>query len=382
MTSVGMFKHKIIDYIRLVYLFIKDKRTREHFARYIRSNNKKDVDIIRFEVRELWKYWGFFPVQYYTHDFYSNSCLLKLDEMKAYMPSYYFYKIIYPYYDDIEKTTSMLENKIYMKRLFEGVGIPTPMTLFTKLNNVFLLNDNVSVVGETEINLSIEDCSAKRIFIKPVGGRGGKGIIIAEKIGSGYFFERNIIDYKFLLSLDGDYVVEEGIEQHAEILKVYEQSVNTLRAVTLRKKNGQVELLAVTLRMGINGRKIDNSSAGGRLIGIDLVSGGPLKSYATYEYGEERFTHHPDSGFLFSELNIPNWKNIKSGIIDSARKLENANLIGWDVAITNEGFLMIEANTLLGLDHTQSGVGGLRDHFIVGEPLLAICNSRRDEIFL
>ncbi|EGR0288141.1 hypothetical protein FK206_17875, partial [Vibrio cholerae] len=233
-----------------------------------------------------------------------------------------------------------------------------------------------------EINLSIEDCSAKRIFIKPVGGRGGKGIIIAEKIGSGYSFEKNIIDYKFLLSLDGDYVVEEGIEQHAEISKVYEQSVNTLRAVTLRKKNGQVELLAVTLRMGINGRKIDNSSAGGILVGIDLVSGGPLKSYATYEYGDEKFTHHPDSGFLFSELNIPNWKNIKSGIIDSAIKLENANLIGWDVAVTNEGFLMIEANTLLGLDHTQSGVGGLRDYFISGEPLLAICNSRGDEIFL
>ncbi|HGE6056445.1 TPA: hypothetical protein ACGG7M_003292, partial [Vibrio cholerae] len=91
MASVGLFKHKIVDYIRLVYLFIKDKRTREHVTRYIRSNNKKDIDVIRFEIRELWKYWGVFPVQYYTHDFYSNSCLLKLDEMKAYMPSYYFY---------------------------------------------------------------------------------------------------------------------------------------------------------------------------------------------------------------------------------------------------------------------------------------------------
>ncbi len=42
---------------------------------------------------------------------------------------------------------------------------------------------------------------------------------------------------------------------------------------------------------------------------------------------------------------------------------------------------MIEANTLLGLDHTQSGVGGLRDYFISGEPLLAICNSRGGRFF-
>lgn len=382
MTSVSFLKHKIVDFIRVGYLFIKDKRTRGHVIRYIRSNNKKNIKTIRFETKELWKYWGVFPIQYYTHDFYSKFCLLKLDEMKEYMPSYYFYKIVYPYYDDIGKTTLMLENKTSMKRLFEGVDIPTSRTIFTKLNNIFLSNDNVNAVGDMEINFLIKHCSAKRIFIKPTDGRGGKGIIIAEKIGISYFFEENIIDYKFLLDLDGDYVVEEGIEQHAEISKVYEQSVNTLRAVTIRKKNNQVELIAVTLRMGINGRKIDNGSAGGILIGIDLMSGGPLKPYATYEYGEEKFIHHPDSGFIFSELNIPNWIDIKSGIIDSARKLENANLIGWDVAITNEGFLMIEANTLLGLDHTQSGVGGLRDHFIVGEPLLAICNGRGDEIFL
>ncbi|ENM5864025.1 hypothetical protein NTE21_004039, partial [Vibrio mimicus] len=296
-----------------------------------------------------------------------------------YIPSYYFYKIIYPHYDDIKKTILVLENKTIMKDMFHGLNIPTSKTILIKRDDCFF--DSVNNKLEDAF-VELNGCLARNIFIKPTDGRGGKGILIGEKINSHYMCDDSVVDVFFLRDLDGDYIIEEAIEQHDDISDIYELSVNTLRAVTLRKKTAEVELIAVTLRMGINGRKIDNGSAGGILIGIDLNTGMALNNFAKYEYGEEKFYHHPDSGFAFSEVRIPNWAIIKNGIIDSAKKINSINLIGWDVAVTNTGFLMIEANTLLGLDHTQSGVGGLRDYFIVGEPLSAIHHDNINEILL
>ena len=52
-----------------------------------------------------------------------------------------------------------------------------------------------------------------------------------------------------------------------------------------------------------------------------------------------------------------------------ANKMKEINLAGWDIAITDDGPLVIETNIQFGLDHTQSGVGGLKKHFIDGSPL-------------
>ncbi|MDX1726590.1 MAG: sugar-transfer associated ATP-grasp domain-containing protein, partial [Pseudoalteromonas tetraodonis] len=157
-------------------------------------------------------------------------------------------------------------------------------------------------------------------------------------------------------------------EQHSYLNSIYPNSVNTLRAITVRNNNGTVDFIAATLRMGVGGNQVDNSSAGGLLIGIDLNTGMSLKPYATYEYGIEKFDKHPDTGFNFFELRIPNWENNKKEIINAAKKLTQLNLVGWDIAITQKGIIIIEANTLFGLDHTQAGIGGMKDFFVKNDP--------------
>ena len=88
-----------------------------------------------------------------------------------------------------------------------------------------------------------------------------------------------------------------------------------------------------------------------------------VREYATQEYGLERFYEHPDSGFKFKQLKIPNWLAVKSQVIELANKNIIMNLTGWDIAITQNGILVIEINTLFGIDGLQSSLGGLRDKF-------------------
>ena len=367
MKLIYNLKHQLLDQIRFYYRGWTDNRVKMNLKRYKTASNKKDPSTIKREIQVLKSYWGYIPNQYYAHDFYSRNCKLSLEDMKKYIPPYYFYKIIFPQYDDVKKILPLVENKIEMNNLFKEVGL--------EQSSVFLVKEGTSITNfmgdiqeEREVTDTLSSLSNDKIFIKPVSGRGGKGILIAKKTEQGYELPETKVTYDFLKALTGDYVIEKSIEQLPYLNSVYPHSVNTIRAITCRDKDGHVSFIAATLRMGVGGSEIDNSSAGGILIGINLDNGKALKPYATYEYGLEQFPKHPDSGFDFSKLQLPNWAMVKADIEASAIKMTQINLAGWDIAITEQGIVVIEVNTLFGLDHTQAGVGGLKDFFVDGLP--------------
>lgn len=367
MNLVYYTKHKVLDHIRFYYHYLTNDRMKQHFKRFKTALNKKPNSVIKNELKHLKEYWGYIPTQYYTHDFYSLDCYLTLDEMKKYIPSYYFYKVIFPQYDDVKAVIPLIENKIAMNSLFNSIGLEQSNIVVVKSDDKLTSFKNDELTSE-KIELMFNTLTCKKLFIKPVMGRGGKGIIIAKRTSEGFEFNDKKITYNYLQALSGDYVVEAAIEQHPYLNSVYSNSVNTLRAITVRDDDGNVDFIAATLRMGTAGREIDNSSAGGLLIGVDLNTGKGLRSFATYEFGIERYEKHPDTDFDFSHLQIPNWEVVKQQILISAQKLTQINLVGWDIAITKGGIKVIEANTLFGIDHTQAGVGGLKDYFVSGDP--------------
>ncbi|ATD02914.1 hypothetical protein PTET_a1464 [Pseudoalteromonas tetraodonis] len=340
---------------------------KEHFRRFKTTLNKKPKSVIKNELKQLRDYWSCIPTQYYTHDFYSLDCDLTMEEMKKYIPSYYFYKVIFPQYDNVKAVIPLIENKITMNQLFSRIGLQQSNIVVVKRNEKLTSFNNKNLTTES-IDELFKNLTCSKLFIKPVMGRGGKGIIIAKRVSESYEYNEEKITYNYLQALKGDYVVESAIEQHSYLNSIYPNSVNTLRAITVRNNNGTVDFIAATLRMGVGGNQVDNSSAGGLLIGIDLNTGMGLKPYATYEYGIEKFEKHPDTGFSFFDLRIPNWECTKNEIISAAKKLTQLNLVGWDIAITQKEIVIIEANTLFGLDHTQAGIGGMKDFFVNNDP--------------
>lgn len=360
-------KHVSLDHIRFIYHALVNERMRNNLYRFISSKDKKEPDLIRKQKKDLRSYWGCIPTQYYTHDFYSMCCNLNEEEIKKYIPSYYFYKIIVPQYDNVSSIIPIIENKIKMVQHFKEIGLKHSNVIITKQKNE-LLTINNEIMSQESIVETIDSLSCKKIFIKPVFGRGGKGIIIAKKNKDRFEVDGRTINYNYLISLRGDYVIEAEISQHPYIEKIYHNCINTIRAVTVRHDDGQVELIAATLRMGAAGNELDNGSLGGISIGINLSNGKCLRPFATYSTGTEKFFFHPDTGFTFSSLQIPNWEEIKRDIISSAEKLTLLNLAGWDIAVKESGIEVIEANTLFGIDLTQASVGGMRDFFLKGDP--------------
>ena len=103
----------------------------------------------------------------------------------------------------------------------------------------------------------------------------------------------------------------------------------------------KVQILSSVLRMGTDGRRVDNASSGGIICGI--TDNGQLKEYA-YDKTGMRYMKHP-SGVSFSDITVPNFKATKKLVSKLQYRFPYCRMISWDIAIDTHGIpILIEAN--------------------------------------
>lgn len=135
-------------------------------------------------------------------------------------------------------------------------------------------------------------------------------------------------------------LVEEYIIQHSEIARIYSNSVNTIRMVTIANDD-EVHVVFRALRMGSGDSVVDNFHFGGMVAILDET--GTIITDAINEK-HEIFTAHPASGVVFKGLQIPFIQEAERLVKDAARLVPGIRYVGWDIAITQEGPQFIEAN--------------------------------------
>ena len=205
------------------------------------------------------------------------------------------------------------------------------------------------IVAEKDTNKqTIKDFIAKQgiVFAKPNHGDQGKGVM---KITSD---NETAINELLETIKKGPYVVEGMIEQSAEIAAINPSSVNTVRAYTLIKRNGETQILGIMLRVGRKGSHVDNWGSGG--IGYDF----DLETGVCVGYGRDKknnpYIFHPDSNVQMIGFQLPNFEKLKSIIIELSHKVPAARFVGWDIAITPKGYELVEMNCPGGHDFLQT----------------------------
>ena len=89
------------------------------------------------------------------------------------------------------------------------------------------------------------------------------------------------------------------------------------------------------------------------------------------EFGGTEFLKHPTSGFVFKNFKVPYFKEV----LDLTYKATNFlpdRIIGWDIAITPDGPLLIEANECPSIFGPDIIYGGLKRHPKIKELLLEL----------
>lgn len=188
-----------------------------------------------------------------------------------------------------------------------------------------------------EFNAFVENHS--QFIVKPTYGNYGNGVRI---IDSSDYSDVNLLTEELMKAYPDGFVAEELIVQCNELASFHPSSVNTVRLTTVRMSNGDIYIIhRPFIRFGQRGRCVDNGGNGGIFAGIDYETG-IIK--ATIDERMNRFVVHPDTGKILLGYKIPQWEEAKAFVVQLAKVLPDLNYCGWDIALTNQGWVMVEAN--------------------------------------
>ena len=174
-------------------------------------------------------------------------------------------------------------------------------------------------------------------ILKPLDMSCGNGIMIdksSDHENLKQWFE------ELLLKYNGRFIVEELIIQADAMAKLHSSSVNTIRVPTIRLDE-EVLIVNPFLRVGQGGRCVDNAGAGGIICALDGESG---VVFATADEHGNRFTEHPQTHVRLIDFKIPRWDEAKAFVSELAKVVPDNRYTGWDIALTEDGWVLVEAN--------------------------------------
>jgi hypothetical protein len=151
------------------------------------------------------------------------------------------------------------------------------------------------------------------------------------------------------------FLVEEFILQHPEMDRMCPTSVNSLRMITYF--DGQhTTLLASVLKIG-NGGDVDNFSSGGMYTMLDDEG---VAHYPAFDAVGGTYSLHPLSGASIVGFRVPYFREAVALVNQVSPVVPQVPYIGWDVAITPQGPILIEGNPNSGVYQLKPSLSGVR----------------------
>jgi len=175
------------------------------------------------------------------------------------------------------------------------------------------------------------------------GGLGVERVAIDDATDYGQLFAR--------LFKQGKVLVEQAIVQHHEMARLSPSSVNTLRVVTVLTDRGP-KVIYTIVRASDGVKPVDNGTSGGMytVVPSDGVMKYPMFSDADSTY----YDVHPLTKTRFAGFKVPYYREAVTLCLQAALRIPRLRYVGWDVAITETGPVLVEGNILPGYEMVQN----------------------------
>lgn len=246
------------------------------------------------------------------------------------------------YYNGSYNYICLLRDKHLFCTFANSLGLPVPKLRAT------LSPEGLQWAGETICRdlsaLCEEGAPELDLICKPVDGIMGANIFRMES-GPGRLVlsgEDSTIE-ALRERIGARYILQDRVRQHADLAALHPASVNTLRLVTYLEE-GETSLFSASLRVGAGGSSTDNWSAGGILLAVDPNCGCVIGDGFMKPAFGLRVSEHPDSGIVFDGYQVPLYDQALQAASAFHRQLPGVHSIGWDIAITQDGPMILEAN--------------------------------------
>jgi hypothetical protein len=302
--------------------------------------------------RQFFEQWGLavrhaiLPPWYYIYELFEDSNrarageYLRRDEIKGGL-----YRLI---------KRPAAKRRLFDKRRFtercHRYGVATPDSVAFYKGGVHPLD------GESPVLFSAD------LFVKPTRGQGGRGTEAWHYDGYGWSLdgkqrltEAELLDHFKVVSLREGILVQRLVTNHADLLDLSLGVLSTVRILTCRNESGGFEATHAVYRMPKTpSAKVDNFHAGGIAAKIDMARGElGLASDMGLRPDTDWWSHHPHTGVRIQGRTLPHWQDTVDLACRAHAAFSKWAAVGWDIAIADDGPVVIEGNSGPDIDITQ-----------------------------
>lgn len=148
------------------------------------------------------------------------------------------------------------------------------------------------------------------------------------------------------LLADSPLIFEGLVTQTDQMAALNASSVNTVRFMTTLYPDGEARIIATFIKIGRAGKCVDNAGGGGNVDACIDTDTGTLQYAIQYDGWRniKDIDIHPDSGNPINGVQIHDWESIKEQVLKFQQALPFIKAAGWDIAITDNGPVVIEVN--------------------------------------
>ncbi|MCQ2283430.1 MAG: hypothetical protein MJZ57_00855 [Bacteroidales bacterium] len=250
-----------------------------------------------------------------------------------------------------QKYYILARNKYFAHKMLENVGIrKAELYGYYQPEGVFCENEHTAYDLPTMLRL-LRRQDVHSCVIKATEGSHGDEVFVVEHID---FSESDAQLHLFngmekklseVLS-DTPLLFESLVQQTEQLASLNPSSVNTVRFMTLLYPTGEARLIATFIKIGRAGSCVDNAGTGGNVDACVDTETGMLKYAIRYD-GEHQYHDidvHPDTQTPINGMVIEHWAEIKKQVLRYQQAFPYIKAAGWDIAITDEGPVVIEVN--------------------------------------
>lgn len=314
--------------------------------RKMQFSSMKDIPKLTEEQKEeLQKFWS--PYVRHMDDRFHRLCTYRSGGKfyPEYIPEDFYFIHIDRFYND-RRESAYMDNKCYYAKFFPHTRQPGTIAMRVGHN---WLDEHGKLITREEVKRRIK-AESEVVLKRAVFSEGGFGVHFIS--GEDIFTEFR----KVLRKIPTDVIVQKPIRQHADMAALNPSSVNTLRIMSWLD-GSDVKILCTAVRIGVGGDRVDNISHGGLFCGVrrdGSITNGFL-------HGAIETDRHPEHGYLFSEMKIPNLDKAYELVREAHPSISHFRIAGWDIAIDEDGEpVMIEVNfSLCCVNDIQSVCGPL-----------------------
>lgn len=169
-------------------------------------------------------------------------------------------------------------------------------------------------------------------IIKPTNDSGGGKGVRKIRLTDGITKQGETIP-QLLDSFQQDYVVQEVVEQYEPLCRLNRNSLNTMRIITYRTRDGKFAFLGAFIRFGVNNAEVDSGGRGGLICRVSKE--GLIEDRIFFIKSFKRESLKERLGI--DNLYIPDFSGVIDFCFDLHSKLNYFDLCGWDIAIGKDG---------------------------------------------